>query len=106
MIPGDDSSWSSLCAWAVHSTLHNLHIPIGVPRPRRDSVESSKPSALRKRPTHFPYENLIQDNIMFTPVRDFLLETPWRIIIPNPNVNSHSLWSWEPKKVWTFHLVY
>jgi hypothetical protein len=33
-------------------------------------------------------------NIMFTPARDFLLETPWRIIIPNPNVNSHSLWSW------------
>jgi hypothetical protein len=32
--------------------------------------------------------------IMFTPARDFLLETPWRIIIPNPNVNSHSLWSW------------
>jgi voltage-dependent calcium channel T type alpha-1G len=25
--------------------------------------------------------------IMFTPARDFLLETPWRIIIPNPNVN-------------------
>jgi hypothetical protein len=25
---------------------------------------------------------------MFTPARDFLLETPWRIIIPNPNVNS------------------
>jgi hypothetical protein len=24
--------------------------------------------------------------IMFTPARDFLLETPWRIIIPNPNV--------------------
>jgi hypothetical protein len=33
------------------------------------------------------YSNLI----MFTPARDFLLETPWRIIIPNPNVNSHSL---------------
>jgi hypothetical protein len=32
--------------------------------------------------------------IMFTPARDFLLETPRRIIIPNPNVNSHSLWSW------------
>jgi hypothetical protein len=32
--------------------------------------------------------------IMFTPARDFLLETPWRIIIPNPNVNRHSLWSW------------
>jgi hypothetical protein len=30
-------------------------------------------------------------NIMFTPARDFLLETPWRNIIPNPNVNSHSL---------------
>jgi hypothetical protein len=30
-------------------------------------------------------------HIMFTPARDFLLETPWRIIIPNPNVNSHSL---------------
>jgi hypothetical protein len=30
-------------------------------------------------------------DIMFTPARDFLLETPWRIIIPNPNVNSHSL---------------
>jgi hypothetical protein len=29
--------------------------------------------------------------IMFTPARDFLLETPWRIIIPNPNVNSHFL---------------
>jgi hypothetical protein len=29
--------------------------------------------------------------IMFTPARDFLLETPWRIIIPNPNVNSHPL---------------
>jgi hypothetical protein len=29
--------------------------------------------------------------IMFTPARDFLLETPWRIIIPNPNVNSHYL---------------
>jgi hypothetical protein len=28
--------------------------------------------------------------IMFTPARDFLLETPWRIIIPNPNVNSVS----------------
>jgi hypothetical protein len=28
---------------------------------------------------------------MFAPARDFLLETPWRIIIPNPNVNSHSL---------------
>jgi hypothetical protein len=28
---------------------------------------------------------------MFTPARDFLLETPWRIIIPNPNVNSQSL---------------
>jgi hypothetical protein len=27
---------------------------------------------------------------MFTPARDFLLETPWRIIIPNPNVNSRS----------------
>jgi hypothetical protein len=25
--------------------------------------------------------------IMFTPARDFPLETPWRIIIPNPNVN-------------------
>jgi hypothetical protein len=22
---------------------------------------------------------------MFTPAKDFLLETPWRIIIPNPN---------------------
>jgi hypothetical protein len=30
-------------------------------------------------------------NIMFTPASDFLLETPWRIIIPNPDVNSHSL---------------
>jgi hypothetical protein len=32
-------------------------------------------------------------DIMFTPARDFLLETPWiwMIIIPNPNVNSHSL---------------
>jgi hypothetical protein len=30
---------------------------------------------------------------MLTPARDFLLETPWRIIIPNPNVNSHSLLS-------------
>jgi hypothetical protein len=30
-------------------------------------------------------------NIMFTPARDFLLETPWRILIPNPNVNSLSL---------------
>jgi hypothetical protein len=29
-------------------------------------------------------------HIMFTPDRDFLLETPWRIIIPNPKVNSHS----------------
>jgi hypothetical protein len=29
--------------------------------------------------------------IMFTPARDFLLETPWRIIIPIQNVNSHSL---------------
>jgi hypothetical protein len=29
--------------------------------------------------------------VVFTPARDFLLETPWRIIIPNPNVNSHSL---------------
>jgi hypothetical protein len=29
--------------------------------------------------------------IMFTPARDFLLETPGRIIIPNPNVSSHSL---------------
>jgi hypothetical protein len=28
-------------------------------------------------------------NITFTPTRDFLLETPWRIIIPNLNVNSH-----------------
>jgi hypothetical protein len=44
---------------------------------------SYKDSALRKRLMHFP--------IMFTPARDFLLETPWRIIIPNPNVNSHSL---------------
>jgi hypothetical protein len=34
------------------------------------------------------------NNIMFTPARDFLLETPWRIIIPNLNVNSHSGWSW------------
>jgi hypothetical protein len=32
-----------------------------------------------------------KQSIMFTPARDFLLETPWRIIIPNPNVNSHSL---------------
>jgi hypothetical protein len=32
--------------------------------------------------------------VLFTPARDFLLETPWRIIIPNPDVNSHSLWSW------------
>jgi hypothetical protein len=31
--------------------------------------------------------------IMFTLARDILLETPWRIIIPNPSVNSHSLWS-------------
>jgi hypothetical protein len=30
-------------------------------------------------------------HIMFTPARDFLLETPVRIIIPNPNVSSHSL---------------
>jgi hypothetical protein len=29
--------------------------------------------------------------LMFTPARDFLLETPWRIIFPNPNVDSHSL---------------
>jgi hypothetical protein len=29
--------------------------------------------------------------IMFTPARYFLLETPWRIIIPNPSVNSHYL---------------
>jgi hypothetical protein len=28
---------------------------------------------------------------MFTPARDFLLKTPWRIIIHNPNVSSHSL---------------
>jgi hypothetical protein len=28
---------------------------------------------------------------MFTPARYFLLETPWRIMIPDPNVNSHSL---------------
>jgi hypothetical protein len=34
---------------------------------------------------------LNDDIIMFTPARDFLLETPLRIIIPNPNVNSHSL---------------
>jgi hypothetical protein len=25
---------------------------------------------------------------MFTPARDFRLETPWRIIIPNPNVST------------------
>jgi hypothetical protein len=35
--------------------------------------------------------NVFPHNIMFTPARYFLLETPWRIIIPNPNVNSHSL---------------
>jgi hypothetical protein len=29
--------------------------------------------------------------IMFTPAIYFLLESPWRIIIPNLNVNSHSL---------------
>jgi hypothetical protein len=34
---------------------------------------------------------LAKTHIMFTPAIDFLLETPWRIIIPNPNVNSHSL---------------
>jgi hypothetical protein len=28
---------------------------------------------------------------MFTPARDFLLETPWRIIIRNPNVKSFPL---------------
>jgi hypothetical protein len=40
-----------------------------------------------------PFQNLdaYVMAIMFTPARDFLLETPWRIIIPNPNVNSHSL---------------
>jgi hypothetical protein len=32
----------------------------------------------------------LQMTIMFTHARYFLLETPWRIIIPNPNVNSHS----------------
>jgi hypothetical protein len=36
----------------------------------------------------------LEFHIMFTPAGDFLLETPWRIIIPNPNVNSHSLSSW------------
>jgi hypothetical protein len=30
-------------------------------------------------------------HIMFTPARDFLLETHWRIIIPNPNVKSFPL---------------
>jgi hypothetical protein len=34
---------------------------------------------------------------MFTPARDFLLETPWRIIIPNPNVNSHTYFLSNPK---------
>jgi hypothetical protein len=42
------------------------------------------------RPEKSP-ENWQRIFIMFTPVRDFLLETPWRIITPNPNVNSHSL---------------
>jgi hypothetical protein len=37
--------------------------------------------------------------IMFTPARDFLLETPWRIIIPNPNVNSHSLCDLDNQKM-------
>jgi hypothetical protein len=36
-------------------------------------------------------EMLFFNTIMFTPARDFLLETPWMIIIPNPNVISHSL---------------
>jgi hypothetical protein len=36
-------------------------------------------------------EFIFLEIIMFTPARDFLLETHWRIIIPNPNVNSHSL---------------
>jgi hypothetical protein len=36
-----------------------------------------------------PYRDIFLN--MFTPARDFLLETPWRIIIPNPNVNSQSL---------------
>jgi hypothetical protein len=30
------------------------------------------------------YLTVIHANIMFTPARDFLLETPRRIIIPNP----------------------
>jgi hypothetical protein len=38
-----------------------------------------------------PHLAEMDETIMFTPARDFLLETPWRIIIPNPNVNSHSL---------------
>jgi hypothetical protein len=54
-----------------------------------------------KQSKHWPAElkincpNLIEPRQnglpMFTPARDFLLETPWRIIIPNPNVNNHSL---------------
>jgi hypothetical protein len=45
-----------------------------------------------KHPGQFLAARLLAvDHIMFTPARDFLLETPWRIIIPIPNVNSHSL---------------
>jgi hypothetical protein len=44
---------------------------------------------------HFQFENqhtflvrrCLHRGIMFTPARDFLLEAPWRIIIPIPNVN-------------------
>jgi hypothetical protein len=47
-----------------------------------------------RRRVYYRLPKLQNSITMSTPARDFLLETPWRIIIPNPNVNSHSLWSW------------
>jgi hypothetical protein len=54
--------------------------------------QKCKLKVAQKLSTIHGFVNVIENSsIMFTPARDFLLETPWRIIIPNPNVNSHSL---------------
>jgi hypothetical protein len=69
-------------------------VGLGFPKPKKTFLVvagRSRDPFWRRGPRRNLSEPKRQPIIMFTPARDFLLETPWRIIIPNPNVNSHSL---------------
>jgi hypothetical protein len=81
---------AGLCA-SGYTLLGILGIVVGYVAPRATHVTGYCSWFTRGLGQHTLLGIVVGYERLWVPARDFLLETPWRIIIPNPNVNSHSL---------------